>query len=49
MTWDIETEPILQMMTDKMVPRNMYEKSFTIRLPDRSEWKRGFEPDKRGD
>jgi hypothetical protein len=48
MTRDIETEPILQLGTDKMVPRNVYEKSFTIRLPDRSEWKKGFEPDKKG-
>jgi hypothetical protein len=37
------------MGTDKMVPKNVYEKSFTIRLPDRSEWKKVFEPDKRGD
>jgi hypothetical protein len=42
MTWDIETEPTLQMGTDKMVPRNVYVKSFTIRLPDRREWKKGF-------
>jgi hypothetical protein len=48
MTRDIETEPILQMGTDKMVPRNVHEKSFTIRLPDRSEWKKDFEPDKKG-
>jgi hypothetical protein len=34
------------MGTDKMVPRNVYEKLFTIILPDRSEWKKGFEPDK---
>jgi hypothetical protein len=36
------------MGTDKMIPRNVYEKSFIIRLPDRSEWGKGFEPDKRG-
>jgi ribonuclease HI len=48
MTRDIETEPILQMGTEKMVPRNVYEKSFTIRFPDRSELKKGFERDKKG-
>jgi hypothetical protein len=48
-TQDIETEPILLMGTDKMIPRNVYENSFTIRLPDTSEWERGFEPDKAGD
>jgi hypothetical protein len=32
MTQDMKKEPILQMMSDKMIP-------FTIRLPDRSEWK----------
>jgi hypothetical protein len=31
-----------------MIPRNVYEKSFTNRFPDRSEWEKGFEPDKRG-
>jgi ribonuclease HI len=31
-----------------MIPRNVYEKPFTIRLPDRSEWKEGFEPDRKG-
>jgi hypothetical protein len=47
MTQDIETEPILQMGTDKMVPRNVYEKAFTIILRNRSEWKKGFKPDKK--
>jgi hypothetical protein len=36
------------MVTDKMVPRNVYEKFFTIRLPDRSGWEKWFEPRKMG-
>jgi hypothetical protein len=31
-----------------MIVGNVYEKPFTIRLPDRSEWKEGFEPDRKG-
>jgi hypothetical protein len=32
-----------------MLPRHVYEKSFTVRFPDRSEWKEGFRPDRKGD
>jgi hypothetical protein len=39
MTKEMKKEPILQMVSDKMTPRNVYEKHFTIRIPDRSEWK----------
>jgi hypothetical protein len=44
----MEKEPILQMGSDKMIPKHVYEKPFTIRFPDRSEWKRGFQPDRNG-
>jgi hypothetical protein len=43
---DMEKEPILQMGSDKMIPIHVYDKPFTIRFPDRSEWKRGFQPDR---
>jgi hypothetical protein len=33
------------MGSDKMIPRHVYDKPFTIRFPDRSEWKMGFQPD----
>jgi ribonuclease HI len=33
MTWDKETGPILQMGSDKMIPRYVDEKPFTIRFP----------------
>jgi hypothetical protein len=36
-TQDMESEPILQMGSDKMTQRHVYDKPFTIRLPDRSE------------
>jgi hypothetical protein len=42
MTQDMEKEPILQMGSDKMILRHVYDKPFTIRFPDRSEWKMGF-------
>jgi hypothetical protein len=48
MTWDMETGPILQMGSDKTIPRHVDENPFTIRFPDRREWNRGFQPDKKG-
>jgi hypothetical protein len=48
MTEDMKKEPILQMGFDKMIPRHDYEKPFTIRFPDRSEWKTGFQPNRMG-
>jgi hypothetical protein len=36
------------MGSDKMIPRPAYDKPFTIRFPDRSEWKKGFQPDRKG-
>jgi hypothetical protein len=48
MTQDMEREPILQTGTDKMIPRHMYGKAFTVRFPDRSEWKEGFHPNRKG-
>jgi hypothetical protein len=38
-TRDMKKEPIIQMWTDKIIPRHVYDKPFTIRSPDRSEWK----------
>jgi hypothetical protein len=37
------------MGSDKIIPRHVYDKPFMIRFPDRSEWKKGFEPDRKGD
>jgi ribonuclease HI len=31
-----------------MIPRHVYDKLFTIRFPDRSEWEEGFQPDIKG-
>jgi ribonuclease HI len=36
------------MGSDKMIPRHVYGKPFMIRFPDRSEWKEGFQPDRKG-
>jgi hypothetical protein len=30
-----------------MIPRYVYGKAFRVRLPDRSEWKSGFHPDRK--
>jgi hypothetical protein len=43
-TQDMEKDP----MGSKMIPRDVYDKPFTIRLPERSEWNKGFEPDRKG-
>jgi hypothetical protein len=45
MTLDMEKQPILQMGSGKTIPKHVYDKSFTIRFPDRSEWKKGLRPD----
>jgi hypothetical protein len=45
----MKKEPILQMGFDKMIPKHVYDKPFSIRFADRSEWKEGFQPDKNGD
>jgi hypothetical protein len=45
---DMKKEPILQMETDKMILRHVYDKPFTIRFPDRSKWKEGFQPNRNG-
>jgi hypothetical protein len=36
------------MGSDKMILRYVYEKPFTVRFPDRSEWDDGFQPDRKG-
>jgi hypothetical protein len=41
--------PILQMGTDKIIPRHDYGEHFTVLFPDRSEWKDGFNPIGKGD
>jgi hypothetical protein len=35
MTHDMGKEPILQMGTDKMMPRYVYSKAFAVRFPDK--------------
>jgi hypothetical protein len=44
-TWK---KPILQRGSDKMIRIHVYDKPFTIRFPDRSEWKKGFQLDRNG-
>jgi hypothetical protein len=39
MTQDMKKETILQMGSDKMIPRHVYVKPLTLRFPDRTEWK----------
>jgi hypothetical protein len=46
MTQDMIKEPILQIGSDKMIPKHVYDKPFKIRFPDRSDWKEGFQPDR---
>jgi hypothetical protein len=41
-----EKRTILQMGSDKMIPRHVYDKPFIIRFPDRSEW--NFSPTEGG-
>jgi hypothetical protein len=49
MTQDMENEPIVEMVSDKKISRrHVYDKPFTIRLPERSKWKEWFEPEGKG-
>jgi hypothetical protein len=48
MTQDMEKEPILQMGSDCMIPRHVYDKTFMIRVPDRNERKKEFQPHRKG-
>jgi hypothetical protein len=48
MTQDVKEEPILHVGSDKIIPRHLYDKTFTIKFPVRSEWKKGFQPDRKG-
>jgi hypothetical protein len=48
MTQDMKEEPILQMGSDKMIPRHVYDKPFMNEFPDRSKWKDGLQPDRKG-
>jgi hypothetical protein len=45
---DMIKEPILQMETDKMMPRYAFHKPFMVRVTSRSEWDRGFVPIQQG-
>jgi hypothetical protein len=42
-------ELILQMRTDKMILRHVYDKSFTVRFLDRSEQRNRFQPSRKGE
>jgi hypothetical protein len=44
----MKEEPIIQMGTDKMILRHVCDKPFMIRFSDRSEWKEGFQPNRKG-
>jgi hypothetical protein len=48
MTQGLNKEPILQMETDRMILRHVHDKPFTVRFPDRSERKDGFQLDRKG-
>jgi hypothetical protein len=48
MTQNMKKEPILQMGSDKRILKHVYDKPFMITVPDRSEWKEGFQPDRNG-
>jgi hypothetical protein len=49
MTQGMKKEPILQMGTDRMIPRHISDKPFTVRFLDRSCWKDGFQPGRKGE
>jgi hypothetical protein len=44
----MKKEPMLQMGSDKLLPRHVHEVFFTVTFPDRSEREKGFKPDRKG-
>jgi hypothetical protein len=40
-------EPILQMQTDKMIPRHTFNKTFMVRFPNRGEGENKLQPDRK--
>jgi hypothetical protein len=49
MTRDMEKVPILQMWSDKMIVRHVYDKPFMIRFPTEVNGRRGFNPIESGE
>jgi hypothetical protein len=47
MTQNMKKGPILEMGSDKMILRHVYDKPFMIRFPERSEWKEEFQPNRK--
>jgi hypothetical protein len=47
-SWDMKHKPILQMGSDRMLPRYAYYKPFTVKFPDKCEWQNEFNPDNKG-
>jgi hypothetical protein len=47
MTQGMKKEPTRQTGTDRMIPRHVCDKPFTVRFPDRSEWEDGFQPNRK--
>jgi ribonuclease HI len=48
MSQGMKEEPIVQMGADEIIPRHVYDGPFTVRFPDRNEWKDGFQPNRKG-
>jgi hypothetical protein len=44
----MEHEPILQMRSDRILPRYAYHKPFTVKFPDKCDWQNRFNPDNKG-
>jgi hypothetical protein len=47
-SWDMHHESILQMGSDRVIPRCAYHKPFTVKFPDKYEWQNGLNPDNKG-
>jgi hypothetical protein len=45
---DMEHKSILQTGSDRILPRYVYHKPFTVKFPDKCEWQNGFNPDNKG-
>jgi hypothetical protein len=48
MTQGMKKEPIVQMGTDRMTLRHVYDKPFIVRFSDRSDWNDRFQPTRKG-
>jgi hypothetical protein len=45
----MEQKPILQMGSERILPRYVYHRPFMVKFPDKCNWQNRFNPESKGD